>query len=212
MYRSLPSEMFESFPNLHTFFISHNNMYGSLPQSLGKSAVRYLRVNNQGGNGFSDTIDVISSMGNLSQAWLHNNNFRGRIPNMSKCINLSDLQLQSNSLTGLVPSSLLTLSSLKIIFLDNNKLHGPIPVFRKSVVNATWEPNNFCRSDVGPCDPQVMTLLEIFEAFEPIPIFTIKGNDACTGGQWTNYSIQFPLSLLISCERIIQIYIPERSN
>jgi Leucine-rich repeat (LRR) protein len=141
MVRSLPSDMFEnSFSNLHTFIISHNKMYGDLPQSLGKSAVRYLRLNNQKHN-FSGTISFISSMSNLSQAWLHNNTFSGRIPNMSNCTNLSDLQLHSNFLTGFVPSSLLTLSSLKIISLDNNKLHGPMPVFHKGV-KATLEPNN----------------------------------------------------------------------
>jgi selenium-binding protein 1 len=116
---------------------------------------------------------------------------------MSNCTNLSDLQLHSNFLTGFVPSSLLTLSSLKIISLDNNKLHGPRPVFHKGV-KATLESNNFCRSNVGPCDYQVMTLLEIFEAFEPLTWFSIKGNDACTGGQWTDI---WTGQVLIRCER-----------
>jgi hypothetical protein len=50
MMGSLDPNTFHSFPNLHTFIISHNKMHGSLPQSLGKSAVRYLRLNNQGEN------------------------------------------------------------------------------------------------------------------------------------------------------------------
>ncbi|WJX82643.1 non-specific serine/threonine protein kinase [Trifolium repens] len=209
MIGKLDPHTFYGFENLQTFFISHNKLHGNPLQSLEQSPIRYLRVNN---NRFYGTISFISSMGNLSQAWLHHNMyFSGRIPNMSNCTNLSDLQLQSNRLTGLIPPSLLTLPSLSIISLGDNMLQGRIPVFQKGV-KATLEPNFFCRSDGGPCDSQIMTLLEIFEAFNPIPIFTIKGNDACTGGQWTNYSIQFPLSLLISCERIIQIYIPERSN
>ncbi|WJX82631.1 non-specific serine/threonine protein kinase [Trifolium repens] len=178
---------------LHTFFISHNKIRGNPLQFLRQSPIRYLQLNN---NRFEGTISAISSMSNLSQAWLHNNMFSGRIPNMSNCTNLFDLQLQSNALIGFVPSSLLNLSSLKIIFLDNNKLHGPIPVFRKSVVNATWEPNNFCQSDVGPCDPQVMILLEIFEAFDPRFYLSIKGNDACNGGEWTDITPD-----LIKCER-----------
>ncbi|WJX82650.1 non-specific serine/threonine protein kinase [Trifolium repens] len=198
MIGSLPSEMFYAFPKLHTFIISHNKMDGSLPQSLGKSAISYLQLNNQLENKFSGTIDVISSMSNLCQVWLHNNSFTGRIPIMSNCTNLFDLQLQSNDLTGFVPSSLLNLSSLKIIFLDNNKLHRPMPAFYKGVVKATLEPNNFCRSAVGPCDPQVMTLLEIFEAFGPDSRFSIKGNDACTGGQWTDITTD---QVLIRCER-----------
>ncbi|CAJ2651511.1 unnamed protein product [Trifolium pratense] len=192
MISSLDPEMFNSFPNLHTFIISHNKMDGSLPQSLGKSAVRYLHLNNQGGYGFTGTIDVISSMSNLSQAWLHNNSFTGRIPNIFNCTNLFDLQLHSNRLTGLIPPSLLALSSLNKISLDNNMLQGPIPLFRKGV-NATWKSNSFCRSEFGPCDSQVMILLEIFEALESPYFLIIKGNNACTGGSANN--------VLICCER-----------
>ncbi|MCH87068.1 putative receptor protein kinase TMK1-like [Trifolium medium] len=195
MMGDLQSEMFDSFPNLHTFIISHNQIGGNLPQSLRKSAVRYLQLDNQGGYGIGGTIDVISSMSNLSQAWLHENSFTGRIPNMSKCTNLSDLQLQSNYLSGLVPPSLLALSSLNIISLDNNILQGPRPVFHKGV-KATLEPNYFCRSDVGPCDSQVMILLEISEAFERPGLLLIKGNNACTGTDE-----QYPNRGLIRCER-----------
>ncbi|PNY14933.1 receptor protein kinase TMK1-like protein [Trifolium pratense] len=176
----LDPDTFHSFPNLHTFIISHNKLEGSLPQSLGKSAIRYLRLNDQGGYGFTGTIDVISRMSNLSQAWLHNNSFTDRIPNMSNCTNLSDLQLQSNVLTGLIPPSLLTLPSLRIISLGANMLQGPIPVFHKRV-KATLRPNYFCRSDVGPCDPQIMILLEIFEGFRSPNILMpqiISGNNA----------------------------------
>jgi Leucine-rich repeat (LRR) protein len=116
---------------------------------------------------------------------------------MSNCTNLSDLQLQSNLLTGLIPPSLLTLPSLSIISLGDNMLQGRIPVFQKGV-KATLEPNSFCPSDVGPCDPQIMILLEIFEAFDPYVRFSIKGNDACTEGQWTNISTDY---VMIRCER-----------
>ncbi|PNX73729.1 receptor protein kinase TMK1-like protein, partial [Trifolium pratense] len=190
MMGPLHPETFIWFEYLLTFFISHNKIYGNLPQSPENSRVRYLQLNN---NRFEGTISVISTMSNLSQAWLHNNKFAGRIPNMSNCTNLSDLQLQSNHLIGLIPPSLLALSSLNIISLDNNVLHGPIPVFHKGV-KATLEPNNFCRSDVGPCDPQVMIVLEIFEAFDPYPPLSIKGNNACTEREQSYY-------FLISCER-----------
>jgi len=155
---SLPSEMFDWFPNLHTVFLSHNNISG-------KSVVRYLRLNDQGiYSGLKGTIDVISSMRFLSQVWLQYNLLEGPIPNMSNSIYLFDLQLQYNCFTGLVPPSLFTLSSLKNISLGENFLQGPIPVFHKGV-KANWETNHFCRRDVGPCDPQVTILLEIFEAF-----------------------------------------------
>ncbi|XP_058740151.1 receptor-like kinase TMK4 [Vicia villosa] len=177
---TLPSEMFDWFPSLHTVFLSHNNMTGTLPVSLGKSAVRYLRFNNQGGkmDRFSGSIDVISSMKFLSQAWLHNNAFTGPIPNLSNSKYLFDLQLHSNILTGLVIPSLFPLSTLKNISIDDNLLQGPVPVFPKNI-KATWEDNNFC---VGPCDPRVTILLQIFEAFGYPAYLSSEVNHACSEG------------------------------
>ncbi|MCH88064.1 putative receptor protein kinase TMK1-like, partial [Trifolium medium] len=198
MIGSLDPDTFDWFPNLQTFIISHNKIDGLLPESLGKSSVRYLRLNSQRGHMFWGTIEVISTMSNLSQAWLHENSFAGLIPNLSNCTNLFDLQLHSNILSGFVPPSLLALSSLKIISLDNNMLYGPIPVFHKGV-KATWETNNFCQSDVGLCDPQLMVLLQILEPLGSSYILSIQGSDACTGAVWTNKILTD--RILIRCER-----------
>lgn len=174
---TLPSEMFDWFPRLHTVFLSHNSITGMLPVSLGKSVVRYLRFNDQGmWNRFTGSIDVISSMKFLSQAWLHNNGFTGPIPNMSNSNYLFDLQLHSNILTGLVTPSLFPLSTLKNISIHDNHLQGPVPVFPKDI-KATWEANNFC---VGPCDPQVTILLQIFEVFGFPVLLSSSGSDACS--------------------------------
>lgn len=174
---TLPSEMFDWFPRLHTVFLSHNSITGMLPVSLGKSVVRYLRFNDQGmWNRFTGSIDVISSMKFLSQAWLHNNGFTGPIPNMSNSNYLFDLQLHSNILTGLVTPSLFPLSTLKNISIHDNYLQGPVPVFPKDI-KATWEANNFC---AGPCDPQVTILLQIFEVFGFPVLLSSSGSDACS--------------------------------
>ncbi|GAU38744.1 hypothetical protein TSUD_158750 [Trifolium subterraneum] len=193
---SLPSEMFNWFPNLNTVFLSHNNITGTLPPSLGKSGVKYLRFNDQGAWNGDDvgTIDVISSMRFLSQAWLHNNLFSGQIPNMSNCTYLFDLQLHSNQLTGLVPHSLLALSSLKNISLDDNYLQGPLPVFHKGV-KATWEGNEFCRNDSGPCDSQVTIFLEIIAAFGYPDFLTSKESNPCIKRR-ISYT-----GVFITCER-----------
>lgn len=116
----------------------------------------------------------------LSQAWLNENSFTGQIPNMSNCTYLFDLNLESNRLSGLVPPSLSTLSSLKNISLNDNNLQGPIPVFRKDV-NASWEHNYFCRSDVGPCDPEVTSFLEVLAAFDYPEFLSFEDSDPCKG-------------------------------
>lgn len=62
------------------------------------------------------------------------NSFSGAIPDLSNCSALFDLQLRDNQLTGLVPESLVSsLPKLVNVTLQNNKLQGPMPVFKSGV-------------------------------------------------------------------------------
>jgi hypothetical protein len=177
---SLP-DIFESFPSLKDLRLSYNNLTGPLPKSFGGSGIQNLWLNNQV-NGLSGTIDVLSSMTQLSQVWLQKNQFTGPIPDLSKCTNLFDLQLRDNQFTGLVPGSLMSLPSLKNISLDNNELQGPFPAFGTSVTTvANNGTNSYCMSTPGPCDSQVTILLEVAAALGyPIKLASSwQGNDAC---------------------------------
>ncbi|KAK8585523.1 hypothetical protein V6N13_050501 [Hibiscus sabdariffa] len=180
LYGTLP-DVFESLNSLQSIRLSYNNLSGTLPASLGGTMVKNFWINNQM-VGFTGTLDVLSSMTQLSQVWVHKNMFTGQIPDLSKCVGLFDLQLRDNQLIGPVPGSLLNLPSLKNVSLSNNKLQGPFPKFPPSVesvaVNGT---NNFCNDNGNPCDPQVATLLEIAGGFG-YPVFLSDGwagNDAC---------------------------------
>ncbi|KAL4285250.1 hypothetical protein GQ457_16G026690 [Hibiscus cannabinus] len=125
--------------------------------------VQNLWINNQNtGYGFSGTLDVLSNMTQLAQAWVHVNSFTGPIPDLSKCGSLFDLQIRDNQLTGPVPASLINLSSLRNVSINNNKLQGPFPMFPNTVARAQLNgSNNFCSTNGAPCDPQVSTLIEI---------------------------------------------------
>ncbi|GMY04798.1 putative receptor protein kinase TMK1 [Fagus crenata] len=172
---SLP-DIFDSFPSLQDLRLSYNNLTGPLPKSLGGSRIKNLWINNQL-NGLSGNINVLSSMTQLSQAWLHKNQFTGPIPDLSNCISLFDLQLRDNQFTGLIPASLMSIPTLKNISLDNNELQGPYPKFPSSVTSATLNGNNsFCLTTPGtPCDLQVTTLLEVAAAFGyPIRLATSR--------------------------------------
>nr|KYP56029.1 putative receptor protein kinase TMK1 [Cajanus cajan] len=152
---SLP-DIFDKFVSLQNLRLSYNNLTGMLPNSLAGSSITKLWLNNQA-TGFTGTVQVISNMTQLSQAWLHTNRFTGPIPDLSQCKSLFDLQLRDNQLTGLVPGSLMSLSSLKNVSLDNNLLQGPVPV--------------------------VTVLLKIAEGFGyPIQLANSwNGNDPCDG-------------------------------
>nr|GMD90916.1 receptor-like kinase TMK4 [Ipomoea batatas]GME10380.1 receptor-like kinase TMK4 [Ipomoea batatas] len=183
IFGSIP-DFFDSFPNLQNFRLSYNNFTGSLPGSLANSEIQNLWLNNQK-QGLTGTIDVLSSMTQLSQVWLHANAFSGPIPDLSKCTNLFDLQLRDNQFTGVIPDSLMSLPNLQNITLQNNKLQGPKPQF-KDGVSATLGPiNSFCKDTPGPCDPQVTTLLAVAGGLGyPISLAdSWEGNDACK--QWT---------------------------
>lgn len=122
-------------------------------------------------------------MTQLAQVWLHKNQFTGPIPDLSQCSNLFDLQLRDNQLTGPVPNSLMGLTSLQNVSLDNNELQGPFPAFAKGVKVTLDGINSFCKDTPGPCDARVMVLLQIAGAFGyPIKFAgSWKGNDPCQG-------------------------------
>ncbi|KAK9009710.1 hypothetical protein V6N11_036238 [Hibiscus sabdariffa] len=166
IYGTLP-DIFGSLSSLQSIRASYNNLNGTLPASLGGSMIQNLWLNNQkAGYGFTGTLAVLSNMTQLVQVWVHVNSFTGPIPDLSKCTSLFDLQIRDNQLTGPVPKSLLNLSSLKNVSLDNNKLQGPFPVFPNTVEKAILNgSNNFCNTDGAPCDPQVSTLIEIASGF-----------------------------------------------
>ncbi|CAH1436412.1 unnamed protein product [Lactuca virosa] len=175
---SIP-DIFDSFPNLQNLRLSYNNLTGNLPKSFGGSEIQNLWLNNQE-SGLSGTLDVLSSMTQLSQVWLQANAFTGAIPDLSKCTNLNDLQLRDNQFTGIVPPSLMSLPQLSKISLRNNKLQGPLPVFGSNVT-ADITSNSFCSPNPGPCDPQVTALLEVAGAVGyPMSLAeSWQGNNAC---------------------------------
>ncbi|KAD3337046.1 hypothetical protein E3N88_32566 [Mikania micrantha] len=174
-------DVFYRLHTLQTLRLSYNDLTGTLPQSFAGSQIRVLHINNQV-QGLSGSIDVLSLMTRLNEAWLDFNLFTGVIPDLSNCTDLYDLQLRNNEFRGLVPESLMNLPKIGNISMQNNLLQGPLPVF-KSVVHADLgaDNNSFCLPKPGPCDPQVNILLEIARSFG-YPMLLAKswkGNDAC---------------------------------
>ncbi|KAB2623273.1 receptor protein kinase TMK1 [Pyrus ussuriensis x Pyrus communis] len=181
LYGSLP-DVFDSFPNLQNLRLSYNNFTGPLSKTFSGSGIQNLWVNNQV-LGLSGTVEVLANMTQLSQVWLQKNQFTGPIPDLSKCETLFDLQLRDNQFTGIVPATLMSISSLKNVSLDNNKLQGPMPAFGSTVEKSTVDGNSFCQTTPGTCDPLVTTLLEVAGAFG-YPVLLADswtGNKPCSG-------------------------------
>ncbi|KAM0065839.1 putative transferase, protein kinase RLK-Pelle-LRR-IX family [Helianthus debilis subsp. tardiflorus] len=184
-------DIFNSFPSFQSLRLSHNNLTGTLPATFGESDIQNIWLDNQL-QGLSGTLDVISSMTQLSQVWLQANAFTGAIPDLSNCIYLFDLQLSDNQLTGVVPSSLISLPTLANVTLQKNKLQGPLPVFQNGVsVALGLSTNRFCLATPGNCDPQVTALLEVAEAlgYPMLLAESWEGNNACAN--WIFVSCDF---------------------
>ncbi|XP_031113738.1 receptor-like kinase TMK4 [Ipomoea triloba] len=197
-------DFFDSFPKLENVILSFNNLTGSLPGSFSGSNVRILRLDNQQ-LGLSGTISVLSSMTQLSQVWLQGNAFTGQIPDLYGLQNLSDLRLEDNRLTGFIPDSLrnLTENRLRTVFLQNNKLQGPIPQFQfqfqfQFQIQVNLGNNSFCRETPGDCDPQVKALLNMAaELGFPLTLAeSWTGNDPCRKWRFISCDVQGEVTTL----------------
>ncbi|KAM6561991.1 hypothetical protein CsatB_021989 [Cannabis sativa] len=165
---SIPEKFFlSSFPNLQNLFLSSNFLNGVLPQTLPKSKIQKL--------------------------CLCQNSFTGPIPNLSKLENLFDLQLNDNQFTGLVPISLISLPKLRSVSLKNNLLQGPLPQFNSHVKKVDiLGTNSYCRDTLGPCDWQVMVLLEVAKdlGYPSKLADSWRGNDVCKGWNYVKCDSQ----------------------
>ncbi|MED6140221.1 hypothetical protein PIB30_091111 [Stylosanthes scabra] len=132
-------------------------------------------------------------MNQLAIVYLERNSFQGPIPDLSNCTNLQYLFLGGNKLTGQVPPSLMNLSILWEVSLENNWLQGPMPLFNRTITkNASVEGNGFCLDHPGPCDHTVTTLLQVAEEFGyPLLLArTWRGNNPCKGWNFITCDIQ----------------------
>ncbi|GMP92943.1 hypothetical protein CsSME_00042979 [Camellia sinensis var. sinensis] len=122
-------------------------------------------------------------MTQLTEIYLHSNNFMGTLPDISRLTRLTTFSVRDNNISGQVPASFVILSSLKVVSLANNLLQGPTPKFDSNVtVDMNNGSNSFCLSDPGvACDPLVNTLLSIAESVGYPMVFAEnwKGNDPC---------------------------------
>lgn len=174
----------DTFAGLTTLHLAFNSLEGGLPNSFSGSSIQSLWLNGQNSRSkLNGTLDVLQNMTQLTEAWLHQNQFSGPLPDFSGLNELQNLSVRDNSLTGPVPESLLGLQSLKVVNLTNNLLQGPTPSFDKSVAVDISGINSFCLPNPGvACDDRVNTLLEIAKSVDYPHIFADnwKGNDPCS--------------------------------
>ncbi|WOL04519.1 receptor protein kinase TMK1-like [Canna indica] len=178
-----------SMRSLANLKLSYNRLTGPIPVNYSGLPLQTLWLNDQQGQGLSGTLDVITTMTSLTDVWLNQNQFTGRIPaSISDLASLSRLWLNGNKLVGMVPANLTNLPQLQSLHLDNNAFMGPIP--KVSFSDFTYSSNSFCQSAPGvPCPPEVAALLDFLEEVNYPPKLTASwsGNNSCSGS-WLGIS------------------------
>lgn len=163
--------------------LSYNMLSGEIPVSYGGLPLQILWLNEQKGDQISGSLDVISSMTMIREAWIHGNSLTGSIPSsIGQLTSLQRLWVNNNKLVGEIPANLTSLKQLQSLRLDNNLLVGPIP--KNSIANFSYANNPTCQVVPGLlCAPEVTALLDFLHSVNwPINLATSwSGNDPCNG-------------------------------
>lgn len=160
--------------------MAYNKLSGEIPPSYSGLPLKILKLNNQMGSGLSGTMDVITSMTQLTLLWLHGNSFTGPIPKtIGACTSLKQVTLNDNKLVGVIPEKLTKLPGLEVLQVQNNQLMGPIP---KVSFKFEYSSNSFCQTVPGvPCSPDVTALLDFLDSVKyPLQLTNSwSGNNPC---------------------------------
>ncbi|KAG6579681.1 Receptor-like protein EIX2, partial [Cucurbita argyrosperma subsp. sororia] len=118
--------------NLTTLDLSHNQIVGPIPTSIGDQMpnLKYLYLN---GNLINDSLPLsLCKLKNLTEVDLSSNEFSGMVQGCLLTSNLMLLDLSSNNFSGTFPYSHGNLSGIQMLFLGNNSFEGSMPRILKN--------------------------------------------------------------------------------
>ncbi|KAL8110658.1 hypothetical protein AgCh_026410 [Apium graveolens] len=127
---AVPDHLSDLCPSLVELDVSANSLFGSVPEGFG--ACSSLEVFDISHNNFSGKlpIDTLLKLSSLKNMMFGFNNFVGDLSDsFSKMIKLETFDVSSNKLSGVIPVGICQdpRNSLRVLYLQNNELIGPIP-------------------------------------------------------------------------------------
>ncbi|KAH0731541.1 hypothetical protein KY289_002729 [Solanum tuberosum] len=150
--------------SLRELDLSFNNVSGGIPNSLGTTTLKALKILRLSGCNLAGPFpEFIGNLSQITQLGLSHNNLEGKIPDpFSNLQMLTHLLLQNNNFTGPFPSSLVNLTNLQVLRLRNNSLSGTLPEFKtNSIETLDLSRNQFS----GPIPQSLRHLLNLTVVF-----------------------------------------------
>lgn len=160
---SIPSIFYNLTNSLQYFNVYNNSLTGTISSEIGKlKNILYL---NYGDNYFRGLIPhEINQLTSLKLLFLFNNDLTGTIPINIPGLNV--LWIDHNRLTGPVPPSLCQSVNITAIAIDNNLLTGTVPKCISTLYNLTIfqvQSNLLGGSLHNVFDPTIQTLLRVID-------------------------------------------------
>jgi Leucine-rich repeat (LRR) protein len=134
--RNLPSDIIRShmiphlkprphaiFPNLRKLILSHNEISGSIDDSL--NSLTHLERINFNSNLLSGSFPDIENLEKLRQLHISHNDFTNELPKFTNK-NLYFLDISNNKFQGSIGDTFKELPRLKLLDISNNQLEGKI--------------------------------------------------------------------------------------
>ncbi|XP_059428611.1 receptor-like protein 47 [Corylus avellana] len=130
----IPANIGDSFTSAYFFFLSSNNFYESIPESICNAT--FLQVLDLSNNSLSGKIPqcLIEKSVTLGVRNLKGNKLIGSIPNsfQDDC-NLQTLDLNGNLIGGPLPKSLANCTKLEVLNVGNNLIEDVFPCYLKNL-------------------------------------------------------------------------------
>ncbi|XP_052620745.1 protein STRUBBELIG-RECEPTOR FAMILY 3 isoform X1 [Lactuca sativa] len=157
-----------AFASIIQIDLSNNHIGGNIPSDLPSTLKTFFLSGNQ----LKGTIpESLSTLGQLTDLSLNNNHLSGVIPDsFQQLIALSNLDLSRNNLSGPLPPSMVNLSSISTLHLEDNYLTGVLDVLQDlPLIDLDIENNLFS----GPIPPKLLSIPNFRNKGNPFNTTTI---------------------------------------